>query len=210
MKRLIDDYPDAVFYASGHKFRYPDNHEMNMVIPCLRGYDSYFRISVDYKGSGVLTSWIIYDKEVLLQVGLFKTDFLVGEDADLATRMALHGKFAYEPKSLGTYMADLPETLSKKNGFYMPIPGDGELLSAEQTQELITYHEYWIQRIAQDNILRGYPKIGRSQLKRIKYNYKFRKILLMTLSYLPTNIVCYLKYTYNKYIWKRFGQLDRA
>ena len=111
MKNLIDDHPDAVFYAGGHSWKYPDGIETRRILPIPRGYINYINTTMDYKGLGIITSWIIYDRKTLVDVGLFKTDYIIGEDADLAARMALAGKVVYEPKNLGTYMAELPGSL---------------------------------------------------------------------------------------------------
>lgn len=196
MKKLIDDYPDAVFYAGGHIWRYPDGKERNGILPVTRGYINYFRVSIDYKGIGTLTSWIIYERETLLKVGLFNTTFIINEDCDLATRMALAGCVAYEPKNLGIYQASLPGTLSERRDFWIPIPASSELTFTEQTPEIIEYHEYWIQRVALENILRGYPNIARKQLKEVVESYQIRKLILITISYLPKSISRFLHTTY--------------
>ena len=204
MKKLIDDYPEATFYAGGHVWKYPDGVETSRVLPITRGYIDYLKVSMDYGGLGILNSWIIYERERVIDVGLFKTDYIIGEDADLATRMALSGNVAYEPMNLGTYMAELPESLCKySTGFEVQVPGEPELCSVEQTPPIVEFHDWWLMNIALQNIDRGYPKTARKQLGRVT-NKNNKKVKLFTiLSYLPTPISSFIHQTYNKYLWRK-------
>lgn len=204
MKRLFDDYPDAVFYAGGHTWRYPDGIETSRVLPISRGYIDYFKVSIDYKGLGILTSWIIYDRERVVDVGLFKTDYIISEDVDLSIRMALSGNVAYEPTNLGIYMAELPESLCKySGGFEVPVPGEPELCNVEQNSEIVKYHDWLLINTALQNIVRGYPKTARKQLGRVTEKSNKKVKLFTALSYLPTPVSSFLHQTYNKYLWRK-------
>lgn len=202
MKNLIDDYPEAVFYAGGHTWKYPDALEINRVLPIPRGYIDYFKTIMDYNGLGILTSWIVYNRNTLLDVGTFKVDFIIGEDVDLSIRMALSGKVAYEPKNLGIYRAELPGSLCKySNGFAVGIPGEREILNSVKTPILINFYEWWAINTALQNIVRGFPKTARKQLK--ECNLSKKKILLLFFSYLPTIVASNLHQTYNSLIWRK-------
>ena len=204
MKNLIDDHPDAVFYAGGHSWKYPDGIETRRILPIPRGYINYINTTMDYKGLGIITSWIIYDRKTLVDVGLFKTDYIIGEDADLAARMALAGKVVYEPKNLGTYMAELPGSLCKySSGFEIPVPGEPELCNVEQKPDIIKFHNWLLINTALQNIDRGYPKTARKQLRRVTDKLNKRVALFMILSYLPTSISSFIHQTYNKYLWRK-------
>lgn len=204
MKKLIDDYPDAVFYAGGHTWKYPDGVETSRVLPISRGYINYPKVSIDYNGLGILNSWIIYDRKTVINAGLFKTDYTIGEDADLAVRMALSGKVAYEPKNLGTYMAELPESLCKySSGFEVLVPGEPELYTVEQKPEIVKYHDWLIINVALQNIVRGYPKTARKQLRKITNKRNKKVKLFTTLSYFPTHISSFIHSSYNKYFWRK-------
>ncbi|MCZ0860122.1 glycosyltransferase family 2 protein [Methanocorpusculum sp. MG] len=210
MERLIADFPEAIFYAGGHRWQYPDGFGTNRIMPCPRGYIDYFQLSMDYDGLGILTSWIVYERKAVIDVGLFKTDYIIGEDADLATRMALFGKVAYEPKLLGTYMAELPGSLCKySKGFSVPVPGEPELFEAERTPQIVEYHERWILSTVLQNLDRGYPKEARSQLDRVTVGWAKKKRMLRMLSYLPTPLCVWVHQCYNKYVWRRKWEGDK-
>lgn len=202
MKKLIDDYPEAVFYAGGHTWEYPDGIKANRVLPVSRGYIDYFKTVMNHNGLGILTSWIVYNRNTLLDVGTFKVDYIIGEDVDLSIRMALSGKVAYEPKNLGIYRAELPGSLCKySNGFAVGIPGEKEILNSMQTSILVNFYEWWAINTALQNIVRGFPKTARKQLKECSLSKK--KILLLFLSYLPTIITSKLHQIYNSLIWRK-------
>ena len=210
MAGLIRDFPEAIFYAGGHRWLYPDGFGTNRIMPCPRGYIDYFQLSMDYDGLGILTSWIIYERTAVINVGLFKTDYIIGEDADLATRMALTGKVAYEPQLLGTYMAELPGSLCKySKGFSVPVPGEPELFEVERTPQIVEYHERWILSTVLQNLDRGYPKEARSQLDRVTVGWAKKKRILRILSYLPTPLCVWIHQCYNKYVWRRKWEGDK-
>ena len=204
MAALIRDFPEAIFYAGGHRWQYPDGFGTNRIMPCPRGYIDYFQLSMDYDGLGILTSWIVYERKAVIDVGLFKTEYIIGEDADLATRMALRGNVAYEPQSLGTYQAELPGSLCRySTGFFVPVPGEPELFSVERTPQIVEYHERWILSTVLQNLDRGYPKEARSQLDRVTVGWAKKKRMLRMLSYLPTPFCIWIHQCYNKYLWRR-------
>ncbi|MDE2523461.1 MAG: hypothetical protein O0X93_09970, partial [Methanocorpusculum sp.] len=210
MAKLVRDFPAAIFYAGGHRWQYPDGFGTNRIMPCPRGYIDYFQLSMDYDGLGILTSWIVYERKAVIDVGLFKTDYIIGEDADLATRMALFGKVAYEPKLLGTYMAELPGSLCKySKGFSVPVPGEPELFEVERTPQIVEYHERWILSTVLQNLDRGYPKEARSQLDRVTVGWAKKKRMLRMLSYLPPPLCVWVHQCYNKYVWRRKWEGDK-
>ena len=211
MANLIRDFPGAIFYAGGHRWQYPDGFGTNRIMPCPRGYIDYFQLSMDYDGLALMTSWIVYEREAVIAEGLFKTEYVIGEDVDLMTRMALRGQVAYEPKLLGTYMAELPSSLCKySKGFSVPVPGEPELFSAERTSQIVEYHERWILSTVLQNLDRGYPKEARSQLDRVTVGWAKKKRMLRMLSYLPTPLCVWVHQCYNKYVWRRKWEGDTA
>ena len=211
MADLIRDFPAAIFYAGGHRWQYPDGFGTNRIMPCPRGYIDYFQLSMDYDGLALMTSWIVYERDAVLKEGLFKTEYIIGEDVDLMTRMALAGKVAYEPKLLGTYMAELPGSLCKySKGFSVPVPGEPELFEAERTPQIVEYHERWILSTVLQNLDRGYPKEARAQLDRVTTGWGKKKRILRMLSYLPTPLCVWVHQCYNKYVWRRKWEGDEA
>ena len=204
MKRLIDDYPDAVFYAGGHTWKYPDGVETSRVLPIPRGQIDYFRTTINHKGFGIRTSWIVYDRDVLVDVGLFKKEYIIGEDVDLSIRMALAGSVVYDPRNLGTYMADIPESLCKSsNGFAVDIPGKDDILKSEHASTLVEYYEWSALNTAMQNIVRGFAKIARKQIKENTSRISKKKVMLLTLSYIPTPFISKIHQVYNRLIWRK-------
>lgn len=220
MYQLICDFPQAIFYCGGQRWVYPDGFKTNRIMPCERGIINYFQMSMDYDGLGIITSWIVYKKDRLMKIGMFKKDFVIGEDADLATRMALEGEVAYEPKNCGIYLAELPNSLCKySRGFIVHVPAEEELLHMEKLHKQIehsemakclrAYRERWILSTVLQNLDRGNKDAARAQLDRVTKGYVLRRWMLKRLVCLPTPICLWLHNMYNKYIWRKKWEGDR-
>ena len=201
MGRLISDFPEAIMYASNLLRRYPNGLVVGPPDTWTRGYIDYFQ-----KASWTIlrTSALIADKRVLIELGLFKTDYMIGEDVDLMTRMALNGKVAYEPKLLGTYLAELPESLYMyRRGFPVLVPGEPELYAIERIPQIVKWHEKRILATVLENLDRGNHKEAREQLNRIHIIETKKVQLCWILSYLPTPIFVWIHVFYDKHVWQK-------
>ncbi|MDR0980509.1 MAG: glycosyltransferase family 2 protein [Methanocalculaceae archaeon] len=169
MANLIRDFPGAIFYAGGFSRLYSDGSVIECPNHLRRGYIDYFQQAL-----WVHTSALIAAKETIIDVGLFKTDYVLGENIDLMIRLALRGNVAYEPTILEVHPVGRPGSLctSGAKNIFLPIPGEPELFSTERTPQIIQFHEWQILGMAMANLDRGYPKEARKQLKGVINNRK--------------------------------------
>lgn len=203
MERLIADFPAAKMFIGGHRWKFQDGHVMNRIMSVPRGYVDIFRASMEYDGFAIQTFCVVCDREAVTDIGLFKTDYVIGEDVDLFTRMALRYKAAYEPKLLGTYLAEVPSSLCRySTGFVVQIPAETELSMVEQTPEIISYHERWILSTVMNNLDRGNHKEAREQLSRITVDWKKHKLILNILSYFPTSLWLQVHEIFQTKVWR--------
>ncbi len=203
MADLIRDFPAAKMFIGGHRWKFQDGHVMNRIMSVPRGYIDIFRASMEYDGFAIQTFCVVCDREAVLKIGLFKTDYVIGEDVDFFTRMALLHTVAYEPKLLGTYLAEVPTSLCKySRGFVVQVPADAELSAAEQTPEIISYHERWILSTVMQNLDRSNHKEAREQLSSIIVGWKKHKLTLKILSYFPACIWLRIHDIFQTRIWR--------
>ena len=199
MAHLIRDFPEAIFYVSGFSRLYADKTVINCPKPPLRGYIDYFQHT-----PWVHTSALIVERETIVRIGLFKTEYPLREDIDLMIRLALHGNAAYEPTILEVHKIGVPGSLctSGTKNDYLPVPGNSELFAAERTPSLILFHDKQILGTAMANLDRGYPNEARKQLKGVS-NWSTKLLIYRIASYLPTSAFLQIHSWYNRNVWKR-------
>lgn len=203
MADLIRDFPAAKMFIGGHRWKFQDGHVMNRIMSVPRGYIDIFRASMEYDGFAIQTFCVVCDRKAVMDIGLFRTDYVIGEDTDLITRMALRYKAAYEPQLLGTYLAELPSSLCKySRGFVVQVPADAELSAAVQTSAIVSYHERWILSTVLNNLDRSNHKEAREQLSRVTVGWNRHKRLLWFLSYLPTPLWMRVHEIFNTIVWR--------
>lgn len=203
MEQLIADFPAAKMFIGGHRWKFQDGHVMNRIMSVPRGYIDIFRASMEYDGFAIQTFCVVCERAAVTDIGLFRMDYVIGEDVDLFTRMALRYKAAYEPKLLGTYLAEVPASLCRySTGFVVQIPAETELSSVEQTPEIISYHERWILSTVLNNLDRGNHKEAREQLSRITVGWKKHKLILNVLSYFPTPLWLRAHEIFQTRVWR--------
>ncbi|MCZ0862468.1 glycosyltransferase family 2 protein [Methanocorpusculum vombati] len=211
MERLIADFPAAKMFIGGHRWKFQDGHVMNRIMSVPRGYIDIFRASMEYDGFAIQTFCVVCERAAVMDIGLFRTDYVIGEDTDLITRMALLHEVAYEPQLLGTYLAELPSSLCKySRGFVVQVPADAELSAAEQTSEIVSYHERWILSTVLNNLDRGNHKEARDQLSRVTVGWNRHKRLLWFLSYLPTPPWMRVHEVFNTIVWRHKWDEEKA
>lgn len=94
---------------------------------------------MEYDGFAIQTFCVVCDREAVVNIGLFKTNYVIGEDTDLIMRMELLHKTAHEPRLLGSHLAELPSSLCKySRGFVVQVPADAELSASGQASEIIS------------------------------------------------------------------------
>ncbi|MDE2442941.1 MAG: glycosyltransferase, partial [Methanocorpusculum sp.] len=211
MAKLVRDFPAAKMFIGGHRWKFQDGHVMNRIMSVPRGYIDIFRSSMEYDGFAIQTFCVVCEREAVLDIGLFKTEYVIGEDTDLITRMALLHEVAYEPQLLGTYLAELPSSLCKySRGFVVQVPADTELSAADQTSEIVSYHERWILSTVLNNLDRGNHTEARDQLSRVTVGWKRHKRLLRVLSYLPTPLWMRVHEIFNTIVWRHKWDEEKA
>jgi hypothetical protein len=106
MAKLVHQFPQAGWYASGYVFRYAAGDRLP-AHPGLEKFEAgllenYFEVVA--RGDMVATaSSVCIPKAVLDQLGGFPVNEKIGEDQDLWARIALQYPVAYDPKPLAIY-----------------------------------------------------------------------------------------------------------
>ncbi|HVV72518.1 MAG TPA: glycosyltransferase family A protein [Verrucomicrobiae bacterium] len=97
------DFSSAVAVFSNHSFIFsptpifPRGPGPSRVLP------DYFAFCLQHGGFGMCSSALIAKREVLLRIGLFATNRLMGEDLDTWARLAWTGPIVFVPEPLATY-----------------------------------------------------------------------------------------------------------
>jgi len=105
MKKLIEDYPDASFYACQFFSKNGSDIKISNQIHDQRGYiDNYFEAQI--KAPVVCSSNVIIKKECFEQIGYFNSKLSRGEDLEMWVRLARNYKLAFEPIPLSYYIID--------------------------------------------------------------------------------------------------------
>ncbi len=92
----------------------------------------------------------------------------------------------------------------------MQVPADTELSAADQTSEIVSYHERWILSTVLNNLDRGNHTEARDQLSRVTVGWKRHKRLLRVLSYLPTPFWMRVHEIFNTIVWRHKWDEEKA
>lgn len=187
-------------YSCGYQCLQQDDSVIVHPHQMQRGYIDYFKWA-----QWIHTFGMVVTRQTVIAVGLFKTDFLYGEDIDLMARFALCGNVAHDPRILESYRIGVPGSLCTggvKN-IFLPVPGEPELFSVKRTPQIILFHEQQILGTAMANLISGYRKEARKQLDWGTVNMREKATLYRILSYIPTPVFVWIHQWYNKYLWKR-------
>lgn len=105
---LIKEYaPEAKVFATNFIRRFPDGDFFVNRTDLSRGIvHNYFKAYL--KGTVVNSSCICVQREVLLSIGGFKTQYTMGEDLDLWSRLMRKHRLAYSPVATSIYEIDAP------------------------------------------------------------------------------------------------------
>ena len=206
MEQLIADFPDASMYSCGYQCVENDGSVITHPHKILRGYIDYFQWA-----KWIHTSGLVVNREIVISIGLFKTEYNYGEDIDLMARLALSGKVVHDPKICESYRIGIPDSLCNggMKNIFLPVPGEPELFSVNRTPQITRFHEQQILGTVMANLITGYRKEARTQLRWVKVYGRNKARLYRLLTYVPTPVFLRIHLWYNTYIWDKNSKLSQ-
>lgn len=192
---LNHEYPEAGVYGTGYAvFSSDECIRENIWKPEIgnRIIPSYFNDSVDAGFPIFITSSYAAKKEVLVQVGGYKTVFRAGQDHDLFGRLALYSKVAYSPQVASKYNAGAENNVDVVK-YVLEVPLEQYLLKnsidENTVDDLPLYLDFWRVKTGGRNIYSGYREEGRIQLQKVTSpSLRAKKMLFIFASYVPFNL----------------------